>query len=115
MNCCSRKSTTSQNKTILRPNETEVKTFETLVESLQIDLAPVEELRLKKNQILERPEWKTQTRNRMENLLKETQSFANLLTDQIDVLSRGLKTELIINTRLEDSLSKEMKSTRQYP
>jgi len=112
MNCCSRKTVTSQSKPVLRPNETEIRTIGELVETLEVDLIPLEELRAKKAQVLDKPEWKTQSRNQMANLLKETQAFATLLTDQIDVLSRGLKAELIINTHIEDYLSKDLKSTR---
>lgn len=115
MSCCSRKTPANPNKPLPTPTSTEIKTFEALVESLQVDLIPTEDLKTKKSQILQRPEWKLQSRNRMEILLKECQTFADLLSGQIDILSRGLKAELIINTRLEDTLSKEIKSSRQNP
>jgi hypothetical protein len=114
MNCCSRKSVSASQPRLAssRPNEVVIENFEKLVESLQIDLLSTDELRVKKNAFISRTEWTVSGRNRMTNLNEDFKRISDLLTDQIDHLARGLKAELIINTRIEDTLSKELRSNR---
>ena len=114
MSCCSRKSVSAAQPRVVssRPNEVLIENFEKLVESLQIDLVSTDELRARKNAFISRAEWTVAGRNRMTSLNEDFKTISNLLTDQIDHLARGLRAELIINTRIEDTLSKELRSNR---
>jgi uncharacterized membrane-anchored protein YjiN (DUF445 family) len=96
----------------VKQGEVVIESFEKLVESLQVDLKSTEELKKLKSELMERPEWKNIGRNRMSSLSEDFNRLSEVILAQIEYLARGLKTQLIINTKIEDSLAKEMRSAR---
>ena len=113
--CCIRKKanpkTLEESKKIFDA-ESQITTFQQLIESLEIKPVGIQELIDKKNALLSVPEWGNPNKNNLAKLKQSSTELMTTMVGQIRDMSRALKTLILINTQLEEKIS-DQKNARK--
>jgi hypothetical protein len=86
--------------------QNKITTFDELMGELQINSPQgLEQMEARKEAFMNMPEWKKPNKNNLKKLKIEADKLMQAMIGQVEVMSKGLRTMILINTYIEETVA----------